>query len=216
MSDAQLCIQACINAYRGAWGDVRPIFQAEDFTDQAPVQYLWGTNPGQRVLAFQGSMDVQDWLDNAKFRRSEDVHRGFKHQYDLIRESVEQRVADLSHSVPLTITGHSLGGALALLAARHLANSGFRHLQVMTFGCPRVGDALFVQMYDRDDIDTMHYVHANDIVPTLPPRRLGYADLPGQVVPIGSVPFWGRWFPSIRAHDPRKYREALGDPGLAG
>ena len=35
--------------------------------------------------------------------------------------------------------GHSLGGALATLAALHLALQGYE-VECVTFGCPKVGD----------------------------------------------------------------------------
>ncbi len=79
----------------------------------------------------------------------------------------------------LFITGHSLGGALAVLAALDLAGktaagvplvSG--NIHVNTFGAPRVGNQTFaahVEKVRRDKIPTlMQYRSEDDVVPTSP------------------------------------------------
>ncbi len=48
------------------------------------------------------------------------------------------------------LAGHSLGGALATLAAYDLAAElGLSHVQCITFGAPRVGNSVFVADYNR-------------------------------------------------------------------
>ena len=44
---------------------------------------------------------------------------------------------------PITITGHSLGGALATHALAILSAQGFQIKNFYTFGSPRVGDSKF-------------------------------------------------------------------------
>lgn len=48
----------------------------------------------------------------------------------------------------LLITGHSLGGALATIAAFELSLIGYRVSGVFTFGSPRVGSLMFAQAFD--------------------------------------------------------------------
>ena len=60
----------------------------------------------------------------------------------------------------VTCTGHSLGGALATLAAYDLqAEFGFRKLQVYAFGSPRTGNHAFARDYERKVPHTWHVVN---------------------------------------------------------
>ncbi|KAK5986358.1 Triacylglycerol lipase [Trichostrongylus colubriformis] len=68
-------------------------------------------------------------------------------------------------------TGHSLGGALATLAAARTAKQGLRtseRITVYTYGEPRVGDAQFATNYDSMIKDSYRVVFRRDIVPHLP------------------------------------------------
>ncbi|HEX3109347.1 MAG TPA: hypothetical protein VHU41_09670, partial [Thermoanaerobaculia bacterium] len=69
---------------------------------------------------------------------------------------------------PLFFSGHSLGAALATIAARRRAPRG-----LYTFGSPYVGNRAFVGSLPR--IPIFRVADGHDIVPTLPPANLGYA-----------------------------------------
>jgi hypothetical protein len=69
------------------------------------------------------------------------------------------------------VTGHSLGGALAALAATSLEYQGFKVAGLYTFGQPRVGDWAFTRQVNAHMGDRMfRYVNNNDIVPLIPPQ----------------------------------------------
>ncbi|EFJ44160.1 hypothetical protein VOLCADRAFT_95646 [Volvox carteri f. nagariensis] len=72
------------------------------------------------------------------------------------------------HSPRLWVFGHSLGGAVALMAASYLAvQEGLTPTGVYTFGCPRAGDHTWEQAYKLHDV-TLRLENAGDIVPALP------------------------------------------------
>jgi acetyl esterase/lipase len=78
----------------------------------------------------------------------------------------------------ITVTGHSLGGALAALAAIELRRAYPAALvRVYTFGAPRVGNRAFSALYDAHVPDTWAVVNLEDPVPRVPkgpfkgPRR---------------------------------------------
>ncbi|KAL1564141.1 triacylglycerol lipase OBL1-like [Salvia divinorum] len=81
------------------------------------------------------------------------------------------------HATRLVVTGHSLGGALAVLFATglvmHSEDELVERLEgVYTFGQPRVGDARFGEFMEERfrvwDVEYYRFVYNYDIVPRLP------------------------------------------------
>jgi pimeloyl-ACP methyl ester carboxylesterase len=74
---------------------------------------------------------------------------------------------------PVWVTGHSLGGALALLAAWRLQRQFIRQFipvhEVVTFGAPMVGNAAAAHAFQREFPGKIfRYVNIEDPVPLLP------------------------------------------------
>jgi triacylglycerol lipase len=135
--------------------------------------------PEALVLAFRGTQvddfwsSVLDFTVDARFlpvpdSRGDFVHAGF---LAALREVWPQTVAHLRDEQarrprPLWITGHSLGAALATLAASLGHDDPALRLQgVYTFGSPRVGDEAF---RDRMRVPVFRFRNDSDIVPHLP------------------------------------------------
>ncbi len=125
------------------------------------------------VLSFRGTQpDLQDWMTdlNAKIQDvgGVRVHKGFWDAFKSVEESIAKDLeVILEKGDALYITGHSLGGALALIATRQLGSDSTG--ACYTFGSPRVGSYGFSQQ-----IKTPIYriVNSNDIVPNTPPQHL--------------------------------------------
>ncbi|KAK9819503.1 hypothetical protein WJX74_000076 [Apatococcus lobatus] len=65
----------------------------------------------------------------------------------------------------ILITGHSLGGALATLAAFDIAKElRLSNISVVTFGAPRTGNRAFAREYELVVPDTWHVINAKDPV----------------------------------------------------
>ena len=91
------------------------------------------------------------------------VHQGFNDALDEIWEELASYLKTI-HTFPrrLWMTGHSLGAALATLAADR-----YHDVQgLYTFGSPRVGDGQFKEQFS---VNTYRVAHNNDIVCALPP-----------------------------------------------
>lgn len=98
----------------------------------------------------------------------EKIHHGFQDAFTLIKDEVEKDL--LAHQgVPLYITGHSLGGALAVVATRFLANDS--HGACYTFGSPRVGND---ELSYKIKTPIYRIVNSADLVARLPPEILPY------------------------------------------
>ena len=143
------------------------------------------------------------------------IHSGYLEQFNSIRSEVEQCLnrSELKN-LQLFITGHSLGGALAIVATKFLANdiSGACY----TFGSPPVGTKEF-----DNDIKTPIYRIVNhvDIVPRLPsPTLVLLMRLLAMIIGLLLGPFttfWSgikesKWYGSLSRFilDAQKYRQS--------
>lgn len=67
---------------------------------------------------------------------------------------------------PVVVTGHSLGGALATLAAVDVTlNRPHVPVDLYTFGAPRIGNKAFAQWFDAQIQDSIRLVNNSDVVP---------------------------------------------------
>lgn len=130
------------------------------------------------ILAFRGSGSAVDWVADfiaqqtmyRPVKNGGQTHKGFTDIYMSCRDQVHTLLGMLPAGKPLFITGHSLGGALATLAALDIAlNTSFTSPIVYTFGAPRVGDPQFVQLYNYSVPTHWRFQNEFDIVPHLPP-----------------------------------------------
>lgn len=65
---------------------------------------------------------------------------------------------------PFILTGHSLGGAIALLTGAYLVHAGYEVKQIVTFGAPRVG-----KLPELDNVKVTLYKNCSDPVTKIPP-----------------------------------------------
>lgn len=127
---------------------------------------------GTQVLAFRGTDNIANWLTDASLVQVEDsaypgkVHRGFAAALEQMWPGIRER---LVAGRGVWVTGHSLGGALASLAAVRLLAEGFTVPAVYTFGSPRVGDVDFYSGYSAVGY---RVVNNDDIVPHVPLETL--------------------------------------------
>ena len=134
------------------------------------------------IIAFRGTRTRGEFLIDLEYIQSRFpyvpdsglVNRGFLTVYTAIREQLFMTLNRLSNGKTLFITGHSLGGALAALAALDIkTNAGFNSPIVFTYASPRVGNPRFAAIYNSNMIDTIRVFNTADIIPDLPRERLG-------------------------------------------
>ena len=109
------------------------------------------------------------------------VHRGFRDYADVVLgDGLAERLKNSLEKNPretLYITGHSLGGAVATIAAIRLTDSGVdkNQLKVISFGAPAVGSRALVKNYS-DKLDVTRVVMSGDVIKKSL-RALGYVHL---------------------------------------
>jgi triacylglycerol lipase len=152
------------------------------------------------VIAFRGTEDIRtragirDWITNVRYTQSRFrntlVHRGFLEAWRSVEGVAMSHLRKMrQHGQQVWLTGHSLGGAIATIAAKDLAaGMRVRPAGIHTFGAPRVGNPDFA---GRFGLNLHRFVHEDDIVPHIPFRgivnRYQHAGRGHYLLPDGSV-----------------------------
>ncbi|KAK3417864.1 hypothetical protein EUGRSUZ_H03854 [Eucalyptus grandis] len=138
------------------------------------------------VIAFRGTQEhsIQNWVEDLYWKQLDInypgmpgamVHHGFYFAYHntTIRPGILDavtRAKDLYGDINVMVTGHSMGGAMASFCGLDLVvNHEARNVQVLTFGQPRIGNAVFASCYSDHVPNTIRITNGHDIVPHLPP-----------------------------------------------
>ncbi|KAG4378022.1 hypothetical protein AAZX31_18G231400 [Glycine max] len=146
------------------------------------------------VIALRGTATCLEWLENLRVTLTklpshmgcgyEDcmVENGFLSLYvsktgacpslqDMVREEVA-RVIESYGDEPLsiTITGHSLGAALAILSAYDITATlkNAPMVTVVSFGAPRVGNEKFRSQLEKSGTRILRIVNSDDVITKVP------------------------------------------------
>jgi len=153
----------------------------EDYNDG---QCYFSMYNSDGLLGFRGTENFRDWLSDFNVVRvrmetkglplatSPLVHFGFIRQYrtldtqinKMVRKMIEEKNMQTVH-----VCGHSLGGALASIAAIQLHHE-FPNLSIhcYTFGSPRPGDKTFAACFDRSVQSSYRFLNSRDPVTATP------------------------------------------------
>lgn len=165
--------------------------------------YTWNNGRNAWIIAFKGSDSIHDIMNLMKTKTIDfsfrdkvvGIHQGmyimFQSIEHLITEQLIQNMT-LNSNIYITFTGHSLGGALALLASAYYSNLSHKNIGISchTFGSPKVGDNRFVEWLTDTSNDIVNVVNKGDIVPCYPFCGQ-YSELPNKIIldhdPLGDA-----------------------------
>ena len=152
------------------------------------------------ALAFRGTekgclKDIKSDLKATKTRCQTNggIHSGFSNAFEKVGTAIQNDLnREEFQKLPLLVSGHSLGGALATVAAKRLKHHG-GIAACYTFGSPRVGDEEWSY-----GIKTPIYrvVNALDCVTMLPPGDIVVKTLKGTA---HFIPFVGKFIQRLLA-----------------
>lgn len=165
---------------------VEPLEAYADKADAKTIFMRLDTADGRiNILSICGTEDQKDAEIDLRVKlvpfdvEGGSVHQGFNDYADVLLNSERfQEIIDeiASNGEKLYLTGHSLGGAAAILTAARLTERGLSDLiEVMTFGAPAVGDRYFADHFNGKFKLTRITVSGDPIKKSL--RVLGYTHL---------------------------------------
>ncbi|WP_407288355.1 lipase family protein [Streptomyces sp. BP-8] len=167
------------------WGFDRVRHHLTEFRPPFPLEDTQAYTLGGEsmiITAFRGTepAELRDWLSDSTTPPWPGpggkgyIHYGFGEALAGIWPQVRAAVDEFrDNNQTVWFTGHSLGGALAMLAGArlHFEEPHVTATGVYTFGQPRTCDRLLSQAFSAAFTDRMYrFVNNNDIVPQLPPE----------------------------------------------
>lgn len=201
-------------AAAGGGGEVLRL--VAEVSDEATDTYaLLTRNSSHLFVAFRGSCTARNVLTDIDFEDDGEatatyarncglpsdsmaLHRGFLEAYRALRPALVRAIeAELDasdgavegsgSSLGLVLTGHSMGGAMAMLAALDLGRHSerLRPVTTYTFAAPRVGDARFARLFSQTFPSAASHwaLQAEaDAVPHLPFKAWGFEHPQGVAV----------------------------------
>lgn len=100
-----------------------------------------GKRGNEALVVLRGTAPTSDWLANTNVTLTRgpsghQVHMGFYQAFDSYRPAMTELIGDAK---TVHCVGHSLGGAMATMAADYLSENRGRNVKLYTFGAPRSG-----------------------------------------------------------------------------
>ncbi|MCT0213676.1 MULTISPECIES: lipase family protein [unclassified Synechococcus] len=210
---------ATVQARALEWG-----FSSCEPISDGPAQCFVAGSEDLVLVSFRGTESVADWLSNLKLLSTDSgrfgpVHAGFLEQFRALQQEIEA----ILRSAPdrrLVITGHSLGGAIAVLAAASWVGELPLHA-LHTFGQPMAGKAAFASFVQRQ-FEARYFRHVNgaDVVSRVPPgyRHAGQLyRLAGRESTSSTASAWGTESQPLNTEQFRQLQQRLqAETGGAG
>lgn len=175
-----------------------------------------GTRTGETAVVIRGTDTKFDWVTDAKMAVEPGPtgfgnHAGFNRAY----KSMERQLKSALDGVrgPVHVVGHSLGGAVASIAAADMMGSAMAP-KLYTFGAPRAGLAGFASALTKGlKAENIYRAYSlGDPVPMVPLYPFRHAPDTDNGIRVGG----SMAIISPSQHSMKQYISAVGDAGWTG
>lgn len=135
--------------------------------------FHWGLVPFTQVSdggnVAEGFYDIYNTIGTMTPGQQESTSAAAESLADDVARAATSALADLDPAdLPMVVTGHSLGGALATLLVTDLTANTALKPQAWTFASPKVGDSAFAARYGGLSTVSWRIYNQVDIVPYFP------------------------------------------------
>lgn len=142
-----------------------------EFDRPEPFGFVAQNNTSKNVfVTFRGTETPDDWLSNISINQTDHpwgaVEEGFAKLYAQCSPDVVGAVKSAG-APKVFVTGHSLGAAVATLAAADLTLN-LVGVQLYNFASPRTGSPAFVETFNQKIATAWRTVNTEDLVTTVP------------------------------------------------
>jgi hypothetical protein len=180
--------------------------------DTSPSRYMFIKDhaSGTQLVFMSGTNSETLWkfdFDTASVWEPDftsPVHRGFNNAALTVLDDVLPR---LEIDYPITLTGYSLGGAMAALLAQYLAINGYSIADVLTFGQPKITNAEAAPNFAS--LPILRFVNRRDPVPHLPPNDMSPGETFDHFGPE-VILYDGPYYSYLDGNDPTYFRSTDG------
>ena len=153
------------------------------FIERRETHGLVMANSSAVVVAFRGTEPgkLKNWMCDLDLQFTDGpfglVHNGFNLALSHVWDDIDACVVEFQdQGQSLWLTGHSLGAALATLAAAHWREQDKPVHGLNIFGAPRVGDRVFERSFNQDfGARNFRFVNNADLVTRVPLRTMGFS-----------------------------------------
>jgi len=184
------------------------------YSSDVDAQYYCLKFREQTVFVMRGTSSMEDAIADVKVYMTKFLgtyaHSGFLSQYLSINSSIINTIR-YDEAKEIIFVGHSLGGALATLAAAESKQLfPYKCIKCCTFGSPRVGNESFVKLFNSTVDTSIRCINGDDMVTKNP--RIFYYHVKGKVL-VGEKTHWSciwqKYLGSIEDHFLENYKKAL-------
>ncbi|CEF68465.1 Lipase, class 3 family-containing protein [Strongyloides ratti] len=183
-NDNENLISQCLNNAYGNFKDLsHSTFNCYKNDDSCTGIYAVFPSKNLTIISFRGTKNFLSYfhqIENAyNFVQYSEVtsNYGYVEKYyksvadDVFNKFIVKNINAAPQNMKYIITGHSLGGALAVMTALKLVvtlTAKPEDIQVITFGEPRIGDYQFAEFVQGNLPTLFRLVHNKDIIPHFP------------------------------------------------